>query len=241
VILMDGDLQHPPEAIPTFIDHWRRGAQMVYGVRDSRGTDPWLRRFLTNIYYNMLDSLSEVRLPRGAGDFRLLDRTVVTALNAMPERNRFMKGLFSWVGFRQVAVPFVVEQRFAGVSTFNFWRLLHFGIDGVIAFSDVPLKMWSWLGIILSGPSLLYGLVIIIKTMVFGRDVAGYPSLMVAILFLGGLQLIGLGVLGDYLGRVFTEVKGRPMFLVNETQGFGAAADRRAPPARADAPDGEQA
>ncbi|MBB6251606.1 glycosyltransferase family 2 protein [Nitrospirillum iridis] len=228
VILMDGDLQHPPEIIITFVEQWRQGMQMVYGVRASRLTDPWMRRFLTKVYYRLLDNMSEVTLPRGAGDFRLLDRSVVDALNAMPERNRFMKGLFSWVGFRQVAVPFEVAQRHAGASTFNFWRLLRFGLDGVASFSNVPLRVWSWLGIALSVPSFFYGVVIITKTIMFGRDTPGYASLMVAVLFLGGLQLIGLGVLGDYLGRVFTEVKGRPMYLVNEKVGFDDAppADR---------------
>ncbi|TWB27587.1 glycosyltransferase involved in cell wall biosynthesis [Nitrospirillum bahiense] len=223
VVLMDGDLQHPPETIAIFVEQWRQGVQMAYGVRASRLTDPWLRRFLTKIYYRLLDNLSEVTLPRGAGDFRLLDRSVVDALNAMPERNRFMKGLFSWVGFRQVAVPFEVAQRHAGATSFNFWRLLRFGLDGVASFSNVPLRVWSWLGIALSVPSFFYGLVIITKTIMFGRDTPGYASLMVAVLFLGGVQLIGLGVLGDYLGRVFTEVKGRPMYLVNEKVGFDDA------------------
>ncbi|MDE1145736.1 MAG: glycosyltransferase family 2 protein [Azospirillaceae bacterium] len=229
VVLMDGDLQHPPETIVTFVEQWHQGMQMVYGVRASRLTDPWTRRFLTKIYYRLLDNLSEVTLPRGAGDFRLLDRSVVDALNAMPERNRFMKGLFSWVGYRQLAIPFEVAQRHAGTSTFNFWRLLRFGLDGVVSFSNVPLRMWSWLGIALSVPSFFYGLVIITKTLLFGVDTPGYASTMVAVLFLGGLQLIGLGVLGDYLGRVFTEVKGRPMYLVNEKVGFGEAVARPAP------------
>lgn len=220
VVLMDSDLQHPPEVIEEFYAHWQAGAQVVYGVRRSRDTDPPLRRFLTRRFYRMLDAMAEVPLPRDAGDFRLMDRAVVDALNQMGERTRFMKGLYSWVGFRQVAVPFETAPRHAGHSTFTTWRLIRFAMDGIVSFSTLPLRVWSWLGLGVAALAVLYGAVIMLKTMIFGIDVPGYASLMVTTLFIGGVQLICLGVLGDYLGRVFTEVKGRPLYLVSDIVGF---------------------
>ncbi len=224
VVLMDSDLQHPPEVIEEFYAQWQAGAQVVYGVRSSRDTDPPLRRFLTRRFYRMLDAMSEVPLPRDAGDFRLIDRAVVDALNQMGERTRFMKGLYSWVGFRQVAVPFETAPRHAGTTTFSTWKLFRFALDGIVSFSTLPLRIWSWLGLAVAAIAVLYGAVILLKTMIFGIDVPGYASLMVATLFIGGVQLICLGVLGDYLGRVFTEVKGRPLYLVSDSIGFAASA-----------------
>lgn len=223
VVLMDSDLQHPPEVIEEFYAHWQAGAQVVFGVRRSRDTDPPLRRFLTRRFYKLLDRMSEVPLPRDAGDFRLMDRAVVDALNQMGERTRFMKGLYSWVGFRQVAVPFETAPRHAGNSTFSTWKLFRFALDGIVSFSTLPLRVWSWLGLAVAAIAVIYGALILLKTMTFGIDVPGYASLMVATLFLGGVQLICLGVLGDYLGRVFTEVKGRPLYLVADSIGFAAA------------------
>ncbi|HYC04375.1 MAG TPA: glycosyltransferase family 2 protein [Azospirillaceae bacterium] len=222
VVIIDADLQHPPELIAEFVAQWRQGAQMVYAVRRSRDTDPWLRRALTNLYYFILGHMSEVELPRGAGDFRLMDRAVVDALNALPERGRFLKGLYSWVGFRQVAIPYDPAPRHAGASAFNFWRLLRFGMDGVASFSTFPLRVWSWLGLAVALGAVVYAGYIVVATLFQGIQVPGYASLMVATLFLGGVQLICLGVLGDYLGRVFTEVKGRPLYLVADSRGFEA-------------------
>jgi len=224
VVLMDSDLQHPPEVIEEFYAQWQAGAQVVYGVRRSRDTDPPLRRFLTRRFYRMLDAMSEVPLPRDAGDFRLMDRTVVDALNQMGERTRFMKGLYSWVGFRQVAVPFETAPRHAGTTTFSTWKLFRFAMDGIVSFSTLPLRIWSWLGLAVAAIAVLYGALILLKTMIFGIVVPGYASLMVATLFIGGVQLICLGVLGDYLGRVFTEVKGRPLYLVSDIIGFASSA-----------------
>ena len=228
-VIMDADLQHPPELIEEFVARWREGAQMVYAVRRSRDTDPTLRRHLSELYYRLLGALSEVELPRGAGDFRLLDRAVVDALNAMPERGRFLKGMYSWVGFRQAAVPFDPAPRHAGTSAFGFWRLLRFGFDGIASFSTLPLRVWSWLGLVVAALACVYAGVIIAKTMIYGIEVPGYASLMAATLFLGGVQLICLGVLGDYLGRVFTEVKGRPLYIVADAQGFARAEEARPP------------
>lgn len=220
VVLMDSDLQHPPEVIEEFYAQWQSGAQVVYGVRKSRDTDPPVRRWLTRRFYQTLDSMSEVPLPRDAGDFRLMDRVVVDALNQMGERTRFMKGLYSWIGFRQVAVPFDTAPRHAGTTSFSTWKLFRFALDGIVSFSTLPLRIWSWLGLMVAAIAVIYGAVILLKTMIFGIDVPGYASLMVATLFIGGVQLICLGVLGDYLGRVFTEVKGRPLYLVSDSAGF---------------------
>ncbi|MFV3076964.1 glycosyltransferase family 2 protein [Niveispirillum fermenti] len=223
VVLMDSDLQHPPELIETFYAQWQAGAQVVYGVRRDRDTDPPLRRILTRSFYRVLDRMSEVPLPRDAGDFRLMDRAVVDALNRMGERTRFMKGLYGWVGFRQVAVPFDTAARHAGSTSFSTWKLFRFAMDGIVSFSTLPLRVWSWLGLGVAAIAVLYGALVLLKTLIFGIDVPGYASLMVALLFLGGVQLICLGVLGDYLGRVFTEVKGRPLYLIADALGFPAA------------------
>jgi polyisoprenyl-phosphate glycosyltransferase len=220
VVIMDADLQHPPEAIADFVVQWQSGAEMVIGVRRNRDTDPPLRRWLTGRFYRLINMMSEVRIPEDAGDFRLLDRRVVDALNAMPERSRFMKGLYGWVGFREVAVPFDTAPRHAGTSAFGIWRLFRFAMDGLASFTTVPLRMWSWLGAAVALPAVAYGAVIVVKTLIFGIDVPGYASLMVATLFLGGVQLICLGVLGDYVGRIFTEVKGRPQYLIAEERGM---------------------
>ena len=233
VVLMDSDLQHPPEVIKEFYAQWKAGAQVVYGVRRSRDTDPPLRRWLTRRFYSLLDRMSEVPLPRDAGDFRLMDRAVIDVLNRMDERTRFMKGLYSWVGFRQVAVPFDTAARHAGKTSFSPWGLFRFAMDGIVSFSTLPLRIWSWLGLAVALIAVLYGTIILVKTLLFGIDVPGYASLMLATLFLGGVQLICLGVLGDYLGRVFTEVKRRPLYLVAEQIGFPveeARADSNSPP-----------
>ncbi|WP_148213344.1 glycosyltransferase family 2 protein [Rhodospirillum centenum] len=237
VVLLDSDLQHPPELIEAMVAHWRDGAEMVYARRTSRDTDGWLRRTLTRAYYRLYRALSEVDLPPGAGDFRLLDRRVVDAIIAMPERRRFLKGMMAWVGFRQVAIPYEPEARHAGSSTWNFWRLFTLAFDGLASFTTLPLRIWSVIGLFVALVAMAYGGVIAVRTLVYGVDVPGYASLMVATLFLGGVQLICLGVLGDYLGRVFEEVKRRPVYLVAEAAGFGEAeqtAAKASPPVLAD-------
>lgn len=225
VVLMDADLQHPPELIETFVARWRDGAETVFAQRCDRAGDPRLRRWLTRLYYRVLGRLSEVDLQPGAGDFRLMDRAVVDALNALPERSRFMKGLYGWVGFRQEAIPFSPDPRSQGQSRFGFARLVRLGLDGLVSFSVLPLRIWSLLGMAVAAGAVVYGGVIVARTLATGVDVPGYASLMVATLFLGGIQLICLGVLGEYLGRVFTEVKGRPPYIVAATVGFDR--DRR--------------
>jgi glycosyltransferase involved in cell wall biosynthesis len=226
VVLMDGDLQHPPELIPEMLVRWRGGAMMVTAVRRSRATDPWLRRKLTRAFYTFFSKVSEVELAEGGGDFRVFDRAVVDAINSLPERTRFMKGITSWVGFRQEVVAFEPAQRAGGVSGWSMLRLLRYAIDGLSAFSTLPLRVWSVMGLMLAGMSGFYGLFLIVRTMLFGIDLPGYVSLMVSGLFLSGIQLISLGVLGEYVGRIFTEVKGRPLFLVSERLGFERRSER---------------
>ena len=227
VVLMDGDLQHPPELIPEMLERWRGGAMMVTAVRRSRDTDPWLRRQLSRAFYAFFRKVSEVALAEGGGDFRIFDRAVVDAINSLPERTRFMKGITSWVGFRQEEVDFEPEERAAGASAWSMLRLLRYAIDGLSAFSTLPLRVWSVIGLVMAGLSALYGAWLVVRTIIFGIDLPGYASIMVSVLFLSGIQLISLGVLGEYIGRIFTEVKGRPLFLVSERIGFGDGRESR--------------
>jgi len=220
VIPIDADLQDPPELITKLIAKWREGYDVVYGTRRSRQGETWLKRISATVFYQTIGRMSHVPIPANTGDFRLLDRQVVEAIKKLPERTRFMKGLFAWVGYRQTSVLFDREPRYSGQTTWNYWKLWNFALDGIISFSFLPLKVWSYVGVTISVVSLLYALMLVLRTLVFGVDVPGYASLMVAILFLGGIQLITLGVLGEYLGRVYEEVKGRPLYFVREEYGF---------------------
>ena len=219
-ILMDGDLQHPPELFPTLLERWRQGAHMVTAVRRSRQTDPWIRRQLSYAFYTLFRRISEVALTEGGGDFRLFDRSVINAINSLHERTRFMKGITSWVGFRQETVEFEPEHRVAGTSAWSLIRLAGYALDGLSTFSTLPLRIWSLIGLILAILSGGYGIWLIIRTMIWGIDVPGYASIMVSGLFMSGIQLISLGVLGEYIGRIFTEVKARPLYLIAEQIGF---------------------
>ncbi len=220
VIPIDADLQDPPELIPEMLQQWRQGYQVVYAVRRSRQGESWLKRFTANSFYHVIDQLSQVRIPRNTGDFRLLDRLVVEAIKQMRERTRFMKGIFAWVGYRQTAIFYDRAPRFRGKTQWNYWRLWNLAVEGITSFSSWPLRVWSYLGLGISLLALLYGLFLIIRTLLFGSDVPGYASLAVMMLFLGGIQLISLGVIGEYLGRIFEEVKGRPLYLVQGAFGF---------------------
>lgn len=221
VILIDADLQDPPELIEKLIAKWREGYDVVYATRRSRQGDTWLKRISAMAFYQTIGRMSHVPIPANTGDFRLLDRRVVEAIKKLPERTRFMKGLFAWVGYKQTSVLFDRQPRYKGQTSWNYWKLWNFALDGIISFSFLPLKVWSYVGVTISVVSLLYALMLVIRTLIFGVDVPGYASLMVAILFLGGIQLITLGVLGEYLGRVYEEVKGRPLYFVREEYGFG--------------------
>ncbi|MBI1869100.1 MAG: glycosyltransferase family 2 protein [Methylocystis sp.] len=219
-IVMDADLQHPPELIPAFVSKWREGYKNIYGQRTDRAADPKLRGVLTQIYYDLLDQFGETSLPREAGDFRLLDRQAIDALAKMRERARFSKGLYAWIGFKSIGVPFEVERRAAGASKFNWAKLARFALDGFMSFSYVPLKIWTFIGMAISGFALAMAAYFFIRTLLFGADVPGYPSLIVSIAFFAGVQLISLGVLGEYIARIFAEVKGRPLYLVAERLGI---------------------
>ena len=221
VVPLDVDLQDPPEALPRMVAQWRNGFEVVYGVRDNRETDSLPKRITADFYYRAHNWLSNDKIPEHAGDFRLLDRKVVDVIRQMPERNRFMKGLFAWAGFKQAAVSYHREERKVGNTKFNYWKLWTLAIDGITSASTVPLRIWSYLGGFVALGALGYALFIIIRTLTTGIVVPGYASLMVAILFLGGLQLLSLGVLGEYVGRILTETKARPLYVVRETIGEG--------------------
>lgn len=220
IIPIDADLQDPPELIGELVAKWQEGYDVVYATRRSRQGETWLKRFTAKVFYQTIGKMSRVPIPPNTGDFRLLDRRVVEALKQMPERTRFMKGLFAWVGFKQTSVLFDREPRFQGSTTWNYWKLWNFAIDGITSFSFLPLKIWSYVGLSISFISLLYAIFLVINTLLSGIDVPGYASLMVAVLFLGGIQLITLGIIGEYLGRVYEEVKERPLYLVRECYGF---------------------
>jgi glycosyltransferase involved in cell wall biosynthesis len=219
VVPLDVDLQDPPEALPNMIAQWRAGFDVVYGVRDNRESDSLPKRLTADLYYRAHNWLSEDKIPEHAGDFRLLDRKVVDVIRRMPERNRFMKGLFAWAGFKQAAVSYHREERKVGQTKFNYWKLWTLAVDGITSASTVPLRVWSYLGAFVALGALAFAGFIIVRTLVTGIEVPGYASLMVAILFLGGLQLLSLGVLGEYVGRILTETKGRPLYVIRETVG----------------------
>ncbi|NEP11092.1 MAG: glycosyltransferase family 2 protein [Symploca sp. SIO2C1] len=220
VIPIDADLQDPPELIKELVATWREGYDVVYATRRSREGESWVKRFTARSFYRTIGWMSPVPIPRDTGDFRLLDRRVVEALKQMPERTRFMKGLFGWAGFKQTSILFDREPRLNGTTTWNYWRLWNFAIDGITSFSFLPLKVWSYVGLVISLLSFLYATFLVIRTLIFGVDLPGYASLMVTVLFLGGIQLITLGIIGEYLGRVYEEVKGRPLYLVRDCYGF---------------------
>jgi glycosyltransferase involved in cell wall biosynthesis len=214
VIPMDADLQDPPDLIADFVAKWREGYEVVYAQRRTRQGETAFKLASANLFYKVLNRLSDTPIPPNTGDFRLMDRRVVDALCRLPERTRFMKGLFAWVGFRQTAIRFDREPRLAGRSKWNYLKLWRFALDGIASFSTTPLKIWGYLGGVIAFCSFLYLLFLLGRTLLHGTDVPGYASLMVVVLFLGGIQLLGIGILGEYVGRIFTETKQRPLYLV---------------------------
>lgn len=229
-ILMDADLQHPPELLEKFLQCWYEGYDVVYGQRVDRHTDGPVRRAMTEAFYTIFRYMSGTHLPEGSGDFRLLDRKAIAAMNRIGERARFNKGLFAWIGFRSIGIPFHVQARPDGVSRWRPRQLLRFALDGITSFTTMPLRIWSYLGVLISMIAFGYSLVFLVKTLLFGTDVPGFPTLVISVLFLGGVQLISLGVIGEYMGRMFEEVKGRPLFLVAEEVGIDRThADGRRP------------
>ena len=219
-ILMDADLQHPPELIPQLIAGWRSGHDIVYGARLDRDVDNPMRRWFSLQYYRLFRALSGTKLHENGGDFRLFSRRALSAFNQLGERARFNKGLYAWIGFSVLAVPFEVPERAdGGGSKWSLRRLAHFAIDGLASFSTLPLRVWSVLGLAVSLFAFGYIVIFLIKTLLFGVDQAGFPTLIISIMFFAGVQLISLGVMGEYLGRIYDEVKGRPLYLVAEEIG----------------------
>ncbi len=216
VIPIDGDLQHPPELILEMVEQWEAGSDVVLARRRSRETDHPLQRQMTGWFYRGLNLISDSEIPRDIGDFRLMDKLVVNAVKSLPERRRFMKGLFAWVGFRQSYVEFDVEPRAGGSSSFSAFRLWRLAIEGITSFSTLPLVIWSYIGFTVAALSMIYGFWIVLKTLLFGIDIPGYASLLTAVLFLGGIQLMGIGVLGEYVGRIYSESKQRPIYIVRQ-------------------------
>ncbi|TGD71723.1 glycosyltransferase [Mangrovimicrobium sediminis] len=223
VIVMDADLQDPPELIPQFIDAWQAGYDVVYGQRRDRRGDSPFKRNSARAFYRVLGVLSDVEIPRDVGDFRLLSRRAVEALKSLPERHRYMKGLFAWIGFPQKAIPYDREARVAGVSRWNVWRLWNFALEGITSFSAAPLKMATYLGLVTSTVAFIYGVYMLLRTLFFGNPVPGYPSLIIVILFLGGVQLICLGIIGEYLARTYNESKQRALYFI---KGYHPSADQ---------------
>lgn len=223
LVPMDIDLQDPPELIGSFIARWREGYDIVYGIRSARHTDTRAKRVSAGWFYRVFNSMSPVRIPPNVGDFRLVDRRAVEVLRQLPERNRFMKGLFAWVGFNSVGVPYERPERAAGTSKFNLWRLWNFAIDGVVSFSTAPLRAWFYVGLVIATVAVLYALFIVTRVLIFGVDTPGYASLLIAILLMGAIQLLSLGIIGEYLGRTYLETKQRPLYLVRDYHGFDPA------------------
>ena len=220
VVPMDVDLQDPPEVLDEMVAKWCERFEVVYGVRRNRESDTVAKRATAGLFYRAHNALSRDKIPEHAGDFRLLDRKVVDVIRAMPERNRFMKGLFAWGGFRQAAVEYDRVGRVHGRTKFNYWKLWTLALDGITSSSTMPLRIWSYIGGAVALLALVYAGWVVIDTLIFGSNVAGYPSLFVAITFLGGVQLLSLGVLGEYVGRILIETKQRPLYVVRDTMGF---------------------
>ncbi len=216
VVLIDADLQDPPELIPDMVNTWRQGADMVNMRRKTREGETWFKKFSAHWFYRFINWLSDVPIPRDVGDFRLLSRRAVEALNELPESNRFMKGLFAWVGYKQVIVEYDRHSRAAGNTKFPYFKLLNFAIEGITGFSVVPLRLASYAGFLTAFAAFIYALVLFIRIITVGESVKGFPTLILTILILGGLQLMAMGIIGEYLGRLFMESKRRPLYLLDE-------------------------
>ncbi len=213
-IPIDVDLQDPPELIKELVAKWREGYDVVLAKRADRTSDSFAKRVSADLFYKLNGKISNVDIPNNVGDFRLMSKRVVEALKQLPENQRFMKGLFAWVGFKTTVIEYVREKREAGQSSFNGWKLWNFALDGITSFSTLPLRIWLYIGALVSFLSFLYGSFIILKTLIFGIDLPGYASLAVIMLFLGGIQLIGIGILGEYIGRIYSESKRRPSYII---------------------------
>jgi glycosyltransferase involved in cell wall biosynthesis len=220
VVPIDADLQDPPELIAEFVARWEEGYDVVYGSRADRSSDTRMKRTSAQAFYRIFNRVSDLDIPESAGDFRLMDRQVVEALKQLPERNRFMKGLFAWVGFRQIGVPYARPERVAGTSSMGYVRLWRFALDGITSFSTAPLRVWSVIGFVSALIAVAFAIGLIVRVLIVGREVPGYASLMTVVLFGFAIQMMAFGVLGEYVGRLYQEVKGRPIYVVRAKVGF---------------------
>lgn len=221
IVMMDADLQHEPELLPDMLAKWREGADMVYAIRAHRNDEGTLKRMGARLFYAMLNATDRIEVPADAGDFRLMTRHVVDTLLALPERNRFMKGLYAWVGFKTAALPYTPAPRGSGHSQFSLWRLVRLSLDGLTAFTTWPLRAVSLTGFILAGLAFLYGGYLTVAYLAFGHSVSGWTTIVVSLMLFAGIQMVSLGVVGEYVGRIFEEVKGRPLYVVQHEFGQG--------------------
>lgn len=219
IIPIDADLQDPPELIPEMIKEWTKGAEVVLARRVDRSSDSFLKRITAEFFYRFHNRLSTIKIPENVGDFRLMDRIAVDALKQLPEQHRFMKGLFAWVGFKTVTVDYARNPRVAGTTKFSGWKLWNFALEGITSFSAAPLKFWSYIGGLGALITIFYAFIIITRTLIYGIDIPGYASLLVVVLFFGSLQLISVGMLGEYIGRIYMETKHRPLYLIRKHYG----------------------
>jgi glycosyltransferase involved in cell wall biosynthesis len=226
IVIIDTDLQDPPELIPEMIDGWRAGYDVVFAQRVERAGETWLKKTTARLFYWTVRRMGPVPIPENTGDFRLISRRAAHALLQMPERHRFMKGLYAWIGFPQKALPYRRQARFTGRSKWNYWQLWNLAIEGITSFTIVPLKLATYMGFLIAMASFAYGLLIVVKALFFGEPVRGFPTIMSVMLLLGGVQLIVLGFIGEYLGRIFDETKQRPLYLL-ESVAWSAVAERR--------------
>lgn len=225
IIPIDADLQDPPEVIGVMLEKWEEGFDVVYAKRASRDSDSVVKRSTAHWFYQLFNRLSDIPIPENVGDFRLMDKRVADVIRKMPEKDRFMKGLFSWPGFSATTVEFERQSRESGDSKFNYWKLWNFALSGITSFSTAPIRIGTYLGLVIAAMSFIYGIYIITKTMFFGVETPGYASIVVIVLFLGGIQLVCIGLLGEYIGRIYKEVKNRPLYVVDSTVGFNNRAE----------------
>lgn len=216
VIVIDADLQDPPELIPELVARWRAGYDVAYARRTARQGETVLKQLTASWFYKFMHGLSRVRVPTDTGDYRLLSRRAIESLRQLREQHRFTKGLFAWIGYRQIDVPYRRDPRFAGETKWNYWKLWNFALEGITSFSIAPLKAATYVGLLVAGSAFLFAFLILVKTLLFGDIIRGYPTIMVTLLFLGGTQLIAIGVLGEYVGRMFNETKNRPLYFIDE-------------------------
>jgi polyisoprenyl-phosphate glycosyltransferase len=226
VVVIDADLQDPPELIPEMIHLWPSGYDVVYAQRTARQGETWFKKASAAAFYRVIQGISRVKIPPDTGDYRLMSRRAVDALNRLREQHRFMKGLYAWIGFPQIALPYQRDARFAGVTKWNYWKLWNFAIEGITSFSIAPLKVATYLGLLASVVAFVYAFFIVLRTILYGDPVRGFPTLIVVVLFLGGAQLAALGIIGEYLGRMFDETKQRPLYLLKGLETSSAAKRR---------------